>query len=173
MKKPVILSFLCLLLASCEDRYAVIQTLAITPEALPGRADTVMTDAAGNFRFSRIKTRATGGLNAGWTLPEERRNKELCVVVTGRARSNYAHSNADIVLAASSPTNKLTVWRAVHLRYFNVDENHWFPFRDSFLLKATAENEVYSSMNIFAFLGDSEKETFDMDTLKVIIKEKL
>jgi hypothetical protein len=166
--------FLILILCGCEDEFRTfdVQTITVANNK-PGSLtrDTIMMDSAGKFKFSRLRFPSSSGLNATCVIDETHREKPLWVVFSGRVRSNYAHSNATITMAAVSPENGMLVWKGSLLRYYVVDVNRWCHFRDSFYLEATFNNKPYGSVSVFTFLGDSEREDFDVDTLHVEFRE--
>jgi hypothetical protein len=173
--------FLILILCSCEDKFRTfdVQTITVannkrdTRDTInkPGVQDTVMTDSTGKFRFSRLRFPSSRGLTATCMIEETHREKPLWIVFSGRVRSNYAHSNATITMAAVSPENGMLVWNGSLLRYYITDVNRWCHFRDSFYLESTFTNKPYGEVSVFTFLGDSEHENFDVDTLHVEFRE--
>lgn len=172
VKKIVAAGILIFFLYSCDDKYNTIQTFKVTANNRSATADTVMKDGSGNFYFSRLRTPGTAGLIATYTLSTEHQNKGIYALVSGRIRTNYAHSNASIAFAAYDDKNEVLVWRAVFLRYYFTDIDQWCAFKDSIYFPANTKGKYYKSISALAFLGNSMKENFDIDTLKVEIKEK-
>lgn len=166
--------FLLIFFYACDDKYATFEKSVITVHNnRSGSADTVMKDQGTDFFYSRLRKKNTGGLSAICFIGPAHQNKKMWVVVSGRVRTNYAHSNSTITLSATSKENEVLLWRAIFLKYYYTDCNKWCYFKDSINLPAGYFNKAYTAITAFAYLGDSEKENFDLDTLKVEFKEQI
>ncbi len=161
-------------LSACDDRYITLKTLTITANTnKPGTSSVVMVDSLKHFEYSRLKGKSQGGLIGTYTVTPEHSNKQLYVIVSGKIRTNYAHSNSNIIIAATDDKNELILWRGIYIQYYYTEINKWCPFKDSMLLPPSVNNKYYKEVSALAYLGNSENENFDIDTLKIEIKEKL
>ncbi|MBK9284297.1 MAG: hypothetical protein IPM51_08225 [Sphingobacteriaceae bacterium] len=163
----ILLTGIFIFLSACKEDYKTIQKFTVTPANREPKGDTIMHDNQGNFDFSRIVKKNEAGLTALINISEENRNKKIWVIFSGRLRTNYAHSNATISIAAIGLNQTIVVWNASFLKYFVTEINQWCPFKDSILLPREKLEQKYSMINTMAFLGNSENENFDVDTLKV------
>jgi hypothetical protein len=174
LKSSCIFIFIVLLLSNCNDKYNTFQSAVVTVSNNKGVAnDTIIKDSVFNFSFSRLQKATARGLNATFTITPEHQEKDLYIVVSGKARTNYAHSNSSITLSAVSSKGELIAWKAFLLKYYYVDNNKWCYFKDSIFLKDNVDSKFYSVINVFGMLGDSKTENFDLDTLHVQLKEKI
>jgi len=174
LKKIIFLILVSFFLQSCEDKFSTIYKAQITVNNnRPNTADTVLYDSINHFKFSRLNKIDVSGITSTFVLPKEHQNKALWVIFSGRARTDYAHSNSSITTAAMSEKNECLVWRAVFLRYFYTDINKWCYFKDSIYLRPDFDGKVYNEISSFAFSGSSSNEKFDIDTLNIQIKAKI
>jgi hypothetical protein len=169
----IFLFFLILFFQSCADEYTSIEKFVITPSNHTLKADTIITDEVGGLRFSRLRKVGQAGYSAVTNLSIENRDKKIWVIFSGKVRTNYAHSNATISIAAVGLNQEIVVWNATFLKYFITDINKWCPFKDSVLLPREKLNQKYSVINTMAYLGNSESENFDIDTLRVEYKAEV
>jgi len=173
VKKIAPLILIIFFLYACEDKYSTLKSFNITAAGRSATADTIIKDSINNFYFSRLRYPNTGGLSATYTLTPEHQNKRLYVVVSGRARTNYAQSNAAIVFTAYDDREELLLWHALSLQYYFTDINKWCAFKDSLFFHPAVKNKYYGKISVVAYLGNATNERFDIDTLKVEIKEKI
>lgn len=172
LKRIAAFYILIFFVSGCNDTYQTIQNYTITPANKPPAGDSIVKDSASNFYFSRIKLKNTGGLCAKFILEPQHKNKRLCMVVSGKIRSNYPYSNATVTFAASDDKGEVLIWRAIFLKYYFVDRNTWCPFRDSIFVEPSTKGKYYRDIIAFAYLGPSEKENFDIDTLKLEVRAR-
>lgn len=173
MIKKVAISLVCIFfLVSCEDRYETINTCIALPNQNTHQADTIINDSVSGHYFSRLTQAASGGLQCAYILPSEYKTNELEIVFSGRIRTNYVMTNANICVSTVDEDGKIISWNGQSLRYYTTDINKWVPFKDSIHLKPESWNKPFHSINTFAFLGESAKESADFDSLQVQVKIK-
>lgn len=170
LRNSIVFFLFCLLCFSCREEFKSVQKFDITTLNNPKSGDTAIYDPKDKFYFSRITRPSCGGLNAPFKIEEVNRNKRIWVIFKGRARTNYAQSNASISVAAIGLNQMTVVWKAIFLRYYITDLNTWCPFKDSVLLPREKLEQKYSLVNTIAYLGNSNSEMFDVDTLHVEYK---
>ncbi len=176
MRKIRIVIFLIVtlfFLAGCSDKYQVIQSITVTPNINKPTGDTIILDSTKKFYFSRLRAKGTGGLIGTYKVTADHVNKQLYIVVSGRVRTNYAHSNSTITVAVNDDQKNTIVWRAMSLKYYFTEINKWCPFKDSIMLAPNTDGKYYNEISVLTFMGPSESENFDIDTLKIQVKEKL
>lgn len=166
--------FALFLLTSCEAPFLPVATYT----AIPGKtnlpsSDTVMTDSISGIKFSRLTKVGVGGIAVKHEFKQEQQNKPTWVVFSGRLRSNYVHSNSSITISGSDPTGQNILWKAVFLKYHLVELNRWMPFRDSVLIPPSYDNKLFQTIYVFTYMGGKPGENFDLDTLRVLIKQQL
>ncbi len=155
---------------SCDKEYNIVFTGSVLPDKKVIIADTILQDSITKKLFSRLTKPNSQGLTSQFILPEENIGKEVEIVFSGRARTNYAHSNAYINVATFSENKQFLSWNSLFLRYYFKDINTWCDFKDSIHFKlATGENPA-RIIHTFSYLGISTKENFDVDGLTVKIK---
>ena len=122
IKKFFLLSVIVFFLQSCRDKFEnVCENIITVDNNRANTGDTVLFDSINKFKFSRVNKKDASTLVASFTLPKEQQNKALWVVFSGRVRSNFAHSNSSITLAAMSEKGECLVWRATLLKYYYTD----------------------------------------------------
>jgi hypothetical protein len=165
------LSFLFLFTA-CREKFSTINECIVAAKDEASTVDTLIIDSAGKFPFSRLNKINNGGLACSFVLEPKYQNKKICVLFSGRCRSNFVQSGATISLSANAEKdNELLSWRAAHLKVHMTDIDQWCSFKDSIVLPPNFNGKVYKTVSVFAFLGGTAGENFDIDTLKVIYKE--
>ena len=162
LKKFTLLFTVIFLLVSCTDEYKTIQSLNITSKNnKAGTSSLSILDSVTKLTFSRLNTKAAGGLIGTFKVGSDYKNKALWFVVSGKIRTNYAHSNATITFAGNEQNGEIILWRAIYLRYFFTENNKWCFFRDSILVPPNINQKYFSEISAFAFLGNSEAENFE------------
>ncbi len=169
----LLLYVIILFISSCGEKFESIHKEFVIANPKVLAEDVVIKDSIENFYFSRIYIHDKCGLQIIYKLPKEYQNKELWVVVRGRARTNYAHSNANISLNTRSIDGQMLCWKATRLRYYFTDINKWCHFKDSIFLTNSLFDKTHYTITTFAFLGNSGSELFDMDSLIIDIKQKI
>jgi len=173
MIKKATISLVCLIfLVSCDDRYDTINTCVALPSPSTHQADTIIKDSISGYYFSRLTQAASVGLQCTYILPNDYRTDELEIVFSGRIRTNYVMTNANICVSTVDVDGKIISWNGQLLRYYTTDINKWVPFKDSIHLKPESWNKPFHYINTFAFLGESAEENADFDSLHVQVKVK-
>lgn len=170
---PKIILFCTLVLVcfSCADRYEPINTQVIIPDQVSRADDTLMYDSLAHVPFSRLRRLASFGLRYAYELPEQNRGKEMYVVVSGRTRSNYAQSTAVIVVVTHKDNEQLS-WQVIPMRLYYTEQNKWCTFRDSVRVPEKFDWKEYTRLDVVTHLSNSTQELFDIDTMKVVLKQK-
>lgn len=107
-----------------------------------------------------------------YRVPPEHQDKHFYIVFKGKIRSNYAQSNASIVFLAYDKNNNQLCWWALPARPHLVYQNQWNTFHDSLHIPGLINDVVYTTITAFPFLGPAKSETFDVDSLKVSLKQR-
>jgi len=158
---------------SCDrDKYKLVSSS--DEFATPGnqRDDTIIKKENNNDYFSRLYKPNSNGLISRYTIPDSISEWDFKVLFSGRARTNYAYSNAAILVAVMSEDKTAQVWTPMMLRYYFTETDQWCNFKDSMTFKREAWQKKNYYVNVFAYLGNSEKENFDIDNLSVQILAK-
>jgi hypothetical protein len=169
--KIVIFYSAVFLFSRCENRYQKIYSEIVIPSPKRCKQDTIIKDSLHNFYFSRLNKASTSGMQFVFNVPEKNQDKELCVVFSGRARTNYAYSNASISFMALTKEGEQLFWNAIKLRNVFIGNNNWSAFRDSVIFPRNFFGKKYSLITGFPFLGESSSENFDVDSMRVEIRE--
>jgi len=168
----VILIISTLYFCSCRKEYRVILKEMILADPSKQRQDTILKFPNSSSYFSRLYRPVTNGLISNFIVPNEMKDKEIKIVFRGKARTNYAHSNAVIVVSIISRDNQQISWTPLPLRYYFTETNTWCYFKDSITVKHESWQLPYYYLNTLAFLGSSQNEVFDLDSLFVEISAK-
>lgn len=166
---PVVFAILCLM--GCGNRYDVVAEQVITVANSKRLDDTVMRDSTDHILFSRLRRPATFSFKYEYQIPEEKRDSEFYIVVSGRSRTNYAQSNA-VMAVVPSENGEQVEWMIIPMRYQYTDINTWCHFRDSIRLPKHFNGKGYNRVTVAAHLSSSTAENFDLDTLHVMIRQK-
>ncbi len=158
---------------SCKEKYREIYSCLALPDDKNRKDDTLLADSLATYKFSRLYKPRSSGLTCSFKVPVEFNKNSYYVVFSGKSRTNYAHSNAAVCLSSSDISGNQIDWKAAQLRYFYTDINTWCAFKDSIFIKYETWNKPYQYITVFAFLGDSEAERYDLDSLKVHIKASI
>ncbi len=154
---------------SCDDKFKTFDSKILPANRIKiSGSDTIIKDSTENFYFSRLSKQGVGGLGTTFTISPEHKNKDLYVVVSGRVRTHYVFTNSTITISAINQKNEVISWQGIFLRYYYTECDKWCHFSDSIFLPG----KDYKLVNAFTFLGAPD-ESFDIDTLKVDIKEKI
>jgi hypothetical protein len=171
--KSTVCAFLVLVLSACEDGYQTIVESNIVLSENKTTDDTLLKDNAQNFYFSRLSKPNTFGIMFDYILPEDAQNKEVYVIVKGQSRSNYAQSNALIVVVTHNKEGEQLSWMLMPLRYYYTSINEWCSFRDSVRLPSNFKGKAYNLITVVAHQPISTAENFDLKEMQVSIKAKL
>ena len=169
----VIIAAIALSFFSCNgDQSKLVWSEVVNASAAGQREDTILKKENGTTFFSRLYKPNSNGLISKWTIPDSIAEYDFKILFSGRARTNYAHSNASIMVAVMSKEKEANVWSPTFLRYYFTETNTWCDFKDSvtFIHESWQKPDYY--VNVFAYLYNSEKENFDMENLKVQIFAK-
>lgn len=154
---------------SCDDKYIMVNANRVVPELGKQREDTILKDLKSNIYFSELFHPASNGLISNYVIPKEINEQELKIVFKGKARTNYVHSAASIVVAILSEDKAALSWTPVNLQYYFTELNEWCDFRDSVIVRHEAWQKPFYYINTFAFLGNTNGEKFDIKELEVEI----
>ncbi len=173
MKLIVRLTFFVLVFVSCSSPDDIVDSQTIIA-GKPGTSsgDSICIDSLTHTPFSRIRKSNTAGLQYVFNVSEANQNKHYYIVFKGRVRTNYALSNAAIVLMAFDKDKQQLCWMTAPLRPFVVQQNNWNYFLDSIHIPNVMNDVRYTTLNAFAYLGNSNFENMDIDTFKVTLKRK-
>lgn len=162
-----------LLFVSCSSPNEIVDSqLIVAGKPNTSSGDTVIFDSITRTFFSRISKMSTAGLQYVYTVPEINQNKHFYIVFKGRVRTNYAQSNAAIVLMAFDKDKQQLCWMNAPLRPLIVKQNEWNYFQDSIHIPNVMNDVRYTTLNAFTFLGNSTSEKFDVDTFSVTLKRR-
>jgi len=161
---------LCSFLLSCNDRYKEIANCNVIAGKQGPNQDTLIIDSISTTSFARLWKANTSGLICYNAIPKEHSTSRYNIVFNGIARTNYAHSNACIILGTSDEDGKVINYIVHPLRYHFVNINAWCAFKDSIFIPYENWNKPYTNFSTYAFLASSEKENFDMQYLNVTVK---
>lgn len=162
-----------ILLSGCNTSYQEITTQTAIPSEVSHLDDSILIEKSTGLSFSRIHKKESMGLRVPFLLPDNLKGKELYVVFNGIAKSNYAYSNASIVVSVYNTRKQQIIWKSFPLRYNFLGVDVWSPFTDSLYLSGSFDNKNYLFIQTFSFLGNSESEKLDMTYLTVKLKAKL
>ncbi len=162
--------FLLLVITSCNEKYEMVANKLIISDSNNIQTAELKTDSIIGYKFSRLTQQNSHGLFFLHGLDSLNPKAEYEVVFKGRARTNYAHSNAYINVCAYDDKGTVLSWNGLSLRYHFTEVNEWCRFKDSVHLKNESWDPLYSKIQVFAFLGNSDKEIYDVDSLEVFIK---
>lgn len=174
--KPLSVIFIVLLSAiacSCGESYLPVGKQIVVPQKGKQKDDSILPDLSGRFNFSRVQNPGAFGLFGTFMVPRENQDKELWIVFEGRARTNLPHSNATITVVGSNEKGETLSWDARFLRSHFTNVNQWCRFKDSIFLKSQLNFHPYDRVNVFALLGPSPGEKFDMDSLIITVRQKV
>lgn len=160
------------LLHSCSDDYSSAYSVNVIPSVDQKQNDTIIKDPETGKVFSRLNVANTYGLINRYHIPPNLAEKEIRIVYSGMARTNYAHSNASIDISINAYNGKTEGYISRQLRFFFEDINKWCYFRDSVSIKWESWQNRYEWISVFSKLGNSSKEMFDIQNLNVEIKIK-
>lgn len=161
-----------MLFAGCEDTYKPIYQATTTAQA-PNLFDSqLLTDSLTSHSFARLSKPNSFGIRINCDLKPETKSSSYCVVFSGRARTNYVASNALINVVSTNAKNEILEWNAISIKYHFVELNEWNYFKDSTFIKGGNDNSETKAISVFAFLGNSAAENYDIDTLNVLIRAK-
>lgn len=168
----VICLFPLIALFSCSHSYDSIYTTRVIAEWKETAGGRTVKDSVTQLVFSRISEPNNGGLACSYAFTDEQRKGIYKVVMSGRIRTNYAHSFSYINVSTSDLGGVLIDYKALPLRYYFTDINQWCYFKDSAEFKYESWNQPYANVSVYGFLGESPGEVFDMDTLHVVIYQR-
>lgn len=171
--KSILCIVLVLLINACGEGYQTITQRTIVLDRKKTKDDTLIKDTTQNFYFSRLSKSNTFGIMFDYTLPEDAQNKEVYVIVKGQSRSNYAQSNALIVIVTHNKENEQLSWMLMPMRYHYTSINQWCNFKDSIRLPANFKGKTYSLITVVAHQPISTAENFDLKDMQISIKAKL
>lgn len=175
-KSNLILFLLCiyfLMFVNCQHKYEKIHSDIIFCENAKHNQDTILIDSLQNLNFSRLNKFSSCGMEFIYNVPKNIQNIAVCVVFSGRVRTNYAFSNAAVVCSAFSEKKEKLFWNSINLRNVFIGINNWSTFRDSIFFPSDFYGQNYNVISGHLFLGESKAENFDIDTLKIEIKKLL
>lgn len=173
MRILIAVVFFVQLFSACrQDAELVDEKLLLPADVTIHQDDTVMTDTINAALFSRLNKAASQGMLYEYRLPPERQDKHFYIVFKGKIRSNYAQSNAAVVFLAFDKNNNQLCWWALPARPHLVYQNQWNTFHDSLHIPGLINDVVYTTIRAFPFLGASTAESFDVDSLKVSLKQR-
>lgn len=152
---------------SCNDECWLMNSTKVFPEPSKQRQDTILKEATTNVYYSQLYRPASNGIIANYVIPEEIKEHEIKIVFNGKARSNFVHSAASIVVAILSEDKSAVIWTPVNLQYYFTELNQWCSFKDSVIVRHEAWQKPFYYINTFAFLGNANGEKFDIQNLEV------
>ncbi|MGE0568532.1 MAG: hypothetical protein AB7O73_11325 [Bacteroidia bacterium] len=156
---------------SCEPKYKTLDTMIACAKESKRMDDTLICES--QRCFSRIMKSNSQSLRITYNLPEHLKKGEFFIVYSGNLRTNNAFSEGSIALIIEGANGQLIHWGAQHIRYHVYETDTWCKFSDSIKIKYEDWQEKYHRIHVFPFLGNCNFEKFDVDTLKVTIKEKV
>jgi hypothetical protein len=160
------------LCVSCTETYDFVGEQIIVPIEENAKEDIILKDSTSNFLFSRIQGSGATGLFTYFKIPFDNQNKELWIVFQGRLRSNLPQSHAAITVSGSNDSGEVLSKDICPLRYFVTETNKWCHFKDSVFLKSKLNFRPYNIVHVYALLENSYLEAFDIDTLRITIRQK-
>lgn len=162
-----------LIFSSCGDRYKTVHEQEITINKDDLKSDSVLKDSSnGNF-YTRLTQPVSFGRTFKYALNEEQEGKGFYIVFSGRAKSNYAQSNGTISVSIHDKDNEQLGWFSVFLKNYFTEKNVWCHFKDSVKIEPVLAGKKHKTITCMVFLAASTKEVFDLDSLYVVIKEKV
>ncbi len=166
--------FILFIFVACSDEYTLIHEDIVTVNKSKLRDDTLLHDTILNSNFSRLTKPNSYGLESAFKVSDEFKNKQLRIIFKGKGRIDQVYTKSSIVIAIlTGDSNKVLIWKAMSLKYAYTDVNQWCWFADSIEVGPTYLNKTFSYIDVSPYLGDTQIEKFDMDTLTVQIKAKL
>lgn len=170
--RVVLIGLFALMLAGCRDRYREIYSTTLLPgKNCPVLDDTLLYDSVQNIRYSRLEAGGTFGLRLIYPLPEQSRERELLVTVSGNTRTNNAYSKGLIVVSTSNATKGQTSWDALRMSYQYTAMNTWCAYRDSVKLSAKYYDKLYDQITVYTHLPNNG-EKYDIDGIKITVLQK-
>lgn len=170
--KKIPLLLLIFFIIACEDKFSTVHSKIVPAKEAVHRNDTLIKDSVTNSVFSRLNNSGNFGMVYTYFPPDDIKDKLMEIVFSGTARTNYAYSNASIIVTIGSKKDVQLGWAGRNLRFFFTDINSWCEFRDSVTFQREAWQDPYHRIDIFAYLPGPTFENFDLDTLRVKIKVK-
>lgn len=172
-QKVLIQLIVLLIFSSCGDKYNTIHEQAITVNKDDLKDDSIITDSINGGYYTRLTQPASFGRTLKYTLNAEQEGKGFYIIFSGRARSNYAQSNGTISVSIHDKDNEQLGWFSVFLKSNFTEKNTWCHFKDSIKIEPVLEGKKHKSITCLVFLAASTQEVFDLDSLYVVIKEKV
>lgn len=165
--------FILFFFFSCGEKFK-ITTKKITLAKRENLAeDTVIKDNTNSIYFSRVSTPKKYGLRSEYILPPDAKNRDLWIIISGRCRTDNIYSNSSIIAHTVSEDGQILFWGNIPLRCFYADINKWSTFKDSVIAKRSYYNKYHFKVICQAFLNDTIKEKFDIDSLIIEIKQRI
>jgi len=158
---------------SCADRYETIHEQSILIDKKNLRDDTLIKDSISQHYFSRIKRKGSYGRMLNFQLAKDQVGKEFYVVFEGRIRTNYPQSNSTISVATNDRSGNQIDWLVAFLKPFYSTVNEWCYFKDSVRIEHNKKGSKLTAISCFAYIPVGTDELFDMDSLRVAIKQKM
>ncbi|MBI2723120.1 MAG: hypothetical protein HYX39_13180 [Bacteroidetes bacterium] len=122
----------------------------------------------GEHQFYRLDSATEYGPAYTYNLKQEDYNKPICLIITGKARTNFVNSNGAITYALHDSTKQLN-WDASRIKYHIIDLNVWSRFEEKIYYRASTNGFRYNKIVVQPFLPHAGKEVFDMDSIRIKI----
>lgn len=168
----IVLVAACIVCCSCiRNDEVIFQQLIIADKHNLHAEDTVIVDKWSKKAYSRLSKPNVAGIQFYYELPTEYQDKHLYVVFDGKVRTNYAQSNAAMVLLAFDKNKNQLCWLVTPLRPSILKQNEWCHFRDSVHISNAINGFNYVALNAFPYINGSSNENLDIDSLKIIVKK--
>lgn len=161
--------FVCfVLLKCCNDQYSEVEKALILPNPLVTLdSEVTLKDSLTNIYYSRINHVASGGLRHTFIVPTDFNYSIWKIVFKGSMRTNFAHSDSYINVVGFTDRDSTIIYKGLPLKYFVTDLNKWCPFKDSMIIQSANWHFPLKKIAVYAFLGNSPMEKFDIDSLSV------
>jgi hypothetical protein len=159
-------------LTACKDKYSsILSNSVVLDKYYRPHEDTLLKDSIQPRLYSRLYKPNTFGMRTFFELPKSAQGKDLYVVVSGRTRNNYGQPYGAIAVTTHSEKMEQLCWELIKLRFQYTGINEWCEFRDSLKLPPRFYESEYTLINVMAYLPQGS-ENFDLDGLKVVVKQK-
>jgi hypothetical protein len=148
-----------------------VETITVCANESKRMDDTLICES--ERCFSRVFKPNSQSMRVTYDLPAYLKESEFFIVYSGNLRTNNAFSEASIVLIIEGTKGQLIHWGGQPIRYHVYETDTWCKFTDSIRVRYEDWQEKYHRIHVLPYLGNCNFEKLDIDTLKVIIKEKV
>lgn len=153
-------------LIGCKRSTVIADDLVGVSQRTGAGGKKISEGDSGRHEFYRLDSLTEYGPAYTYYLNQEDFDKPICLVISGKARTNYVNSNGAITFALYDSITQLN-WDASKLKCHIVDLNKWSRFEEKIFFRPSTKGFRYNKINVQSFLPNAGKEVFDIDSLKI------